>query len=190
MSSGHVTGQVLAIIGGSGLYEIEGLEHVEEVRVATPFGDPSDAVVRGRLGDTTLLFLPRHGRGHRIPPHEIPFRANVCALKKLGATHLVSISAVGSMKEDIAPGDFVVADQFIDLTKRRPSTFFEEGLVGHVGFADPVCEHMSPSAGGRGEPGRGEGPYAAARTCASKGPSSPPAPRASSTAPGASPSSA
>jgi 5'-methylthioadenosine phosphorylase len=138
-----MSGHVLGIIGGSGLYEIEGIEHVEEVRVSTPFGDPSDAVVRGRLGDATLLFLPRHGRGHRIAPHEIPFRANVCALKKLGATHLVSISAVGSMKEAIAPGDFVVADQLIDLTKRRPSTFFEDGLVGHVGFADPVCEHMA-----------------------------------------------
>jgi len=148
MSSGQVTGHVLAVIGGSGLYEIEGLEQVEEVRVATPFGDPSDAIVRGRLGDTTLLFLPRHARGHRIAPHEIPFRANVCALKKLGATHLVSISAVGSMKEAIAPGDFVVADQLIDLTKRRVSTFFEDGLVGHVGFADPVCEHMAGALAG------------------------------------------
>ena len=143
-----MSGHVLAIIGGSGLYEIEGLEHVEEVRVATPFGDPSDAIVRGRLGDTTLLFLPRHARGHHIAPHEIPFRANVCALKKLGATHLVSISAVGSMKEAIAPGDFVVADQLIDLTKRRTSTFFEDGLVGHVGFADPVCEHMAEALAG------------------------------------------
>jgi 5'-methylthioadenosine phosphorylase len=138
-----MSGHVLGIIGGSGLYDIEGLEAVEEVRVATPYGEPSDTVVRGRLGEVTLLFLPRHGRGHRIAPHEIPFRANVCALKKLGATHLVSISAVGSMKEAIAPGDFVVADQLIDLTKRRPSTFFDDGVVGHVGFADPVCEHMA-----------------------------------------------
>jgi 5'-methylthioadenosine phosphorylase len=136
-------GHVLAVIGGSGLYEIEGLSGVEEVRVETPFGAPSDAIVRGRLGDTTLLFLPRHGRGHRLAPHEIPFRANVCACKKLGATHLVSISAVGSMKEAIAPGDFVVVDQFIDLTKRRTSTFFEGGLVGHVGFADPVCDDLA-----------------------------------------------
>jgi 5'-methylthioadenosine phosphorylase len=143
-----MSGHVLGIIGGSGLYDIEGLERVEEVRVATPFGEPSDAVVRGRLGDTTLLFLPRHGRGHRIAPHEIPFRANVCALKKLGATHLVSISAVGSMKEAIAPGDFVVTDQLIDLTKRRSSTFFEDGLVGHVGFADPVCEHLGEALAG------------------------------------------
>jgi 5'-methylthioadenosine phosphorylase len=136
-------GHVLGVIGGSGLYEIEGLTSVEQVHVDTPFGAPSDEVVRGRLGETTLLFLPRHGKGHRIAPHEIPFRANVCALKKLGATHLVSISAVGSMKESIAPGDFVVADQLIDLTKRRVSTFFEGGIVGHVGFADPVCPLMS-----------------------------------------------
>jgi 5'-methylthioadenosine phosphorylase len=135
--------RVLGVIGGSGLYEIEGLTDVEEVRVDTPYGPPSDAVVRGRLGETTLLFLPRHGRGHRVAPHEIPFRANVCAMKKLGCTHLVSISAVGSMREDIAPGDFVVVDQLVDLTKRRVSTFFEDGVVGHVGFADPVCPALS-----------------------------------------------
>jgi 5'-methylthioadenosine phosphorylase len=134
---------VLAVIGGSGLYEIEGLTGVEEVRVDTPFGPPSDVIVRGRLGKTTLLFLPRHGRGHRIPPHLIDFRANVCALKKLGAKQLISISAVGSMKEEIPPGDFVVVDQFIDLTKRRVSTFFEDGLVGHVGFAHPVDADLS-----------------------------------------------
>ncbi len=110
---------VLAVLGGSGLYDLPGLEHVEEVAVDTPYGPPSDVIVRGRLGETTLLFLPRHGRGHRIPPHAINFRANVCALKKLGATHLLSVSAVGSMKETIAPGDFVVVDQYVDLTKRR-----------------------------------------------------------------------
>ncbi|HEX4447086.1 MAG TPA: S-methyl-5'-thioadenosine phosphorylase [Polyangiaceae bacterium] len=134
---------VLAIIGGSGLYDIPGLTDVEETSVETPFGPPSDAIVRGRLGDTTLLFLPRHGRGHRIAPGEIDSRANICALKKLGATHLVSVSAVGSMKEDIAPGDFVIVDQFIDLTKGRRSSFFGEGLVGHVAFADPVCDQLS-----------------------------------------------
>ncbi len=146
--SGETKRSVLGVIGGSGLYEIDGLTEVEEVRVETPYGPPSDAVVRGRLGDTTLLFLPRHGRGHRVPPHEIPFRANICALKKLGATHLVSISAVGSMKEAIAPGDFVLVDQLIDLTKRRVSTFFEDGVVGHVGFADPVCAAMSAALAG------------------------------------------
>jgi 5'-methylthioadenosine phosphorylase len=133
----------LAVVGGSGIYDLEGLQDLEEIAVGTPFGPPSDTVVRGRLGDTTLLFLPRHGRGHRIPPHQIDARANVCALKMLGATHLLSISAVGSMREDIAPGDFVVVDQFLDLTKRRPSTFFEDGIVAHVGFADPVCKDLS-----------------------------------------------
>jgi 5'-methylthioadenosine phosphorylase len=134
---------VLGVIGGSGLYDIPGLTDVRELRVDTPFGPPSDTVVEGRLGETRLLFLPRHGRGHRIPPHHIDFRANVCAMKKLGATHLVSISAVGSMREEIPPGDFVVVDQFIDLTKRRVSTFFEDGIVGHVGLADPVCSDLS-----------------------------------------------
>jgi len=131
---------VLGVIGGSGLYEIEGLAGVDEVGVDTPYGPPSDVVVRGRLGDTTLLFIPRHGRGHRIAPHRIDARANVCAMKKLGATHLLSISAVGSMREAIVPGDFVVVDQFIDLTKKRVSTFFEDGIVAHVAFADPVCD--------------------------------------------------
>ena len=131
-------GYTLAILGGSGLYDLPELAAVEEITVETPYGAPSDVIVRGRLGDTTLLFLPRHGRGHRVPPHGINFRANVCALKKLGASHLVSVSAVGSMKESIAPGDFVVADQYVDLTKRRVSTFFDE-IVAHVSFAHPVC---------------------------------------------------
>jgi len=143
--------KVLAVIGGSGLYRIEGLERVEEVRVDTPYGAPSDAIVRGVLGDTTLLFLPRHGRGHRLAPHRINFRANVCALKQLGATHLVSISAVGSMREAIAPGHTVMVDQFIDLTRRRESTFFDEGIVAHVGFADPVCAALSRAAGDAAE---------------------------------------
>jgi 5'-methylthioadenosine phosphorylase len=140
-----MTAHTLAVLGGSGLYELEGLTHVEEVRVDTPYGPPSDAVVRGKLGDATLLFLPRHGRGHRIPPHAINFRANVCALKKLGATHLISVSAVGSMKEAIAPGDLVAVDQFIDLTKRRVSTFFDEDIAAHVMFADPVCKDLAAS---------------------------------------------
>jgi 5'-methylthioadenosine phosphorylase len=142
---------VLAVIGGSGLYDIPGLADVQEIRVDTPFGAPSDAIVRGRLGETVLLFLPRHGRGHRIPPHKIDARANICALKKLGARQLVSISAVGSMKEAIAPGDFVVVDQFIDLTKGRTSTFFSDGLVGHVAFADPVDEALSAALGDAAE---------------------------------------
>jgi 5'-methylthioadenosine phosphorylase len=129
----------LAVIGGSGLYEIEGLTHKTELSVDTPYGAPSDVIVKGKLGDTDLLFLPRHGRGHRIAPHAINYRANIAALKMSGATHLLTVSAVGSMKEHIAPGDLVVPDQFIDLTKRRVSSFFDEGVVAHVGFADPVC---------------------------------------------------
>jgi 5'-methylthioadenosine phosphorylase len=134
---------VLGVIGGSGLYAMEGLTGVSELNVDTPYGTPSDTLVRGQLGNVTLLFLPRHGRGHRVPPHEINYRANLCALKMCGTTHVVSVSAVGSMKEDIAPGDLVVPDQFIDLTKKRTSTFFEDGVVGHVVFADPVCPLMA-----------------------------------------------
>lgn len=135
-------GYTLGVIGGSGLYEMDGVTELEELRVETPFGAPSDALIRAKLGETTLLFLPRHGRGHRIAPSEINARANIAALKILGATHVVSISAVGSMREEIAPGDLVVVDQFIDMTKRRVSTFFEQGVVGHVSFADPVCPAM------------------------------------------------
>ncbi|MEA2747845.1 MAG: 5-methylthioadenosine phosphorylase, partial [Myxococcales bacterium] len=130
----------LGVLGGSGLYEMDGLRDVTEIEVDTPFGKPSDVLVKGTLDNgTTLLFLPRHGRGHKVPPHQINYRANVCALKKSGATHLVSVSAVGSMKEEIAPGQLVVPDQFIDLTKKRITTFFEDGVAGHVPFADPVC---------------------------------------------------
>src|SRR5437868_4123978 len=131
----------LAVIGGSRLYEMPGLVDVERVAVDTPYGAPSDAVVRARLADSAdveLLFLPRHGRGHRIPPHAINYRANVCALKKLGAEALLSVSATGSMKEHIAPGDLVVIDQIIDLTKQRTSTFFDR-LAVHVAFAEPIC---------------------------------------------------
>ena len=126
----------LGVLGGSGLYEMDGLRDVTDLEVDTPFGRPSDVLVKGTLANgTTLLFLPRHGRGHRFPPHQINYRANVCALKKAGATHLVSVSAVGSMKEEIEPGHLVVPHQFIDLTKKRTSTFFEDGIVGHVPFA-------------------------------------------------------
>ncbi len=134
--------RTVGVIGGSGLYAMEGLENVEQFTVETTFGTPSDAVVSGTLsgphGDTRLLFLPRHGRGHRIPPHQINYRANILALKSLGAEQLISVSAVGSMKESIKPGDMVVVDQFIDRTRTRPSTFFEDGVVAHVEFADPV----------------------------------------------------
>jgi 5'-methylthioadenosine phosphorylase len=134
----------LGIIGGSGLYDLPGLTQIEEVTLATPFGAPSDVVVRGRLGETQLLFLPRHGRGHRIPPHRINYRANVFALKVLGAQHVLSVSAVGSLKEEIAPGDMVVVDQFIDRTRTRAGTFFEEhGVVAHVSLADPTDPALS-----------------------------------------------
>lgn len=135
----------LAVIGGSGLYEVPGVAELERVHVMTPYGDPSDAIVRARLeggGGAELLFLPRHGRGHRTPPHAINYRANICALKKLGATAILSISATGSLKESIEPGDLVVIDQFIDLTKRRVSSFFER-VAAHVAFADPVCPRLA-----------------------------------------------
>jgi 5'-methylthioadenosine phosphorylase len=130
---------VVGVIGGSGLYQIEGLADVREVEVATPFGAPSDAYVTGVLGGVRMVFLPRHGRGHRISPSEINFRANIWGLKLLGVTRILSVSAVGSMREDVKPGDFVVIDQFFDRTRHRPDTFFGEGCVAHVMFADPVC---------------------------------------------------
>lgn len=142
---------VLGILGGSGLYEMSGLSQIESLSVETPYGPPSDQIVRGRLGGTTLLFLPRHGRGHHIPPSSINYRANICALKKLGATHLLSVSAVGSMKEEIRPGDLVTVDQFIDFTKRRASTFFDEGIVAHANFADPVCPPLAQALGDAAE---------------------------------------
>src|SRR5688572_28992558 len=133
----------IGIIGGSGLYEMEGLSNIEETRVETPFGNPSDAIIQGTLGDARLAFLPRHGRGHRITPTDINYRANMYALKKLGCEWVISVSAVGSMKEHIAPGDVVIVDQFVDLTKHRVSTFFGEGLVGHVSFANPVSLQLA-----------------------------------------------
>lgn len=133
---------VVGVIGGSGLYAMEGLEDVREVRLATPFGEPSDAYVVGKLGGVRLVFLPRHGRGHRIAPTEINSRANLWGMKALGVTRVLSVSAVGSLREDIAPGDFVAVDQFIDRTRHRPDTFFERGVVGHVMFADPTCAEL------------------------------------------------
>jgi 5'-methylthioadenosine phosphorylase len=152
MAKSEATGGfTLGIIGGSGLYELPGLASAEDLLVDTPYGTPSDAVVRGRLGRTTLLFLPRHGRGHRHSPSDINYRANVCAMKKLGATHLVSVSAVGSMQESIEPGDLVIVDQFIDLTKRRKSTFFDDGIAAHVAMADPVCPLLAEATARAGE---------------------------------------
>jgi 5'-methylthioadenosine phosphorylase len=135
--------QVVGVIGGSGLYQIEGLQHVKEIDVSTPFGKPSDKFIQGLLGDTELLFLPRHGRGHRWLPTEINFRANIFGMKKLGVERIISVSAVGSLQEKIAPGHVVIPDQFIDRTTQRPSTFFGKGIVAHVSLADPFCKELS-----------------------------------------------
>jgi len=133
----------LGVIGGSGLYEIGGLSNVEEVWVKTPFGDPSDAIVLGNLGKTKIAFLPRHGRGHRIMPTELPVRANIYALKSLGVEQIIAVNAVGSLQEDIRPLDLVIPDQIIDRTKSRINTFFGDGVVVHVTFADPFCPVLS-----------------------------------------------
>lgn len=129
----------IGVIGGSGLYEMDGLTDVREERVSTPFGDPSDAIILGRLGGAEMAFLPRHGRGHRFNPSEVNYRANIFALKSLGVEWIISVSAVGSLKAEIAPGHIVVIDQFIDRTVARKPTFFEKGIVAHVAFGDPVC---------------------------------------------------
>ena len=133
----------LGVIGGSGLYAMEELTEVEEIRLQTPFGEPSDAYICGRLGAVRLVFLPRHGRGHRYLPSEVPYRANIYGMKMLGVDRILSVSAVGSMKEQIAPGHMVVPDQFIDRTTgKRANSFFGDGIVGHVQFADPLCHRL------------------------------------------------
>ncbi|WP_370170463.1 MULTISPECIES: S-methyl-5'-thioadenosine phosphorylase [Hyphomonas] len=133
----------LGIIGGSGLYEIDGLEDRREEQVETAWGKPSDALVRGRIGEVELVFLPRHGKGHRITPTDVPYRANIAALKAAGVTDILSISACGSLQEVYAPGEFVAADQFIDRTFARDKTFFGAGMVAHVSMAEPVCPRLS-----------------------------------------------
>ncbi|HMD40168.1 MAG TPA: S-methyl-5'-thioadenosine phosphorylase [Candidatus Acidoferrum sp.] len=133
----------IGIIGGSGLYEMAGLTDTKEIRLKTPFGDPSEAIVIGTLEGKRVAFLARHGRGHRILPSEINFRANVYAMKLLGVERIISVSAVGSLLEDLRPGEFLVPDQFFDRTKNRISTFFGEGLVAHVGFDKPTCGQVS-----------------------------------------------
>jgi 5'-methylthioadenosine phosphorylase len=132
----------LGIIGGSGLYSMPGLQDVREVRIETPFGDPSDAITLGTLSGVPMAFLPRHGRGHRLTPTEVPARANIYALKSLGVEWVLSVSAVGSLREDYKPLDLVVPDQIFDRTKNRPNTFFGEGVVVHVSFAEPFCPHF------------------------------------------------
>jgi 5'-methylthioadenosine phosphorylase len=145
-----VTEPAIGIIGGSGLYGLEGLEAVRWRRVRTPFGDPSDALCEGRYAGRRVVFLPRHGRGHRLMPSELPFRANVWALKSVGVEWVISVSAVGSMKDDVHPLDLVVPDQFFDATRRRVSSFFGEGIVAHVGMADPVCPGLAAVVAGAG----------------------------------------
>lgn len=135
--------KIVGIIGGSGLYEMDGLEDVERRRLSTPFGDPSDEFVVGRIGDTRMVFLPRHGRGHRFLPTEVPYRANLYGMKKLGAEWVIGVASVGSLREEIEPGHLVVPDQLIDRTFHRPSTFFGNGIVAHVAFADPFCPELS-----------------------------------------------
>lgn len=133
----------IGIIGGSGLYEMEGLTNIKEVKIRTPFGDPSDKFVLGTLEGARLAFLPRHGKGHRMLPSEINFRANIYAMKSLGVERIISVSAVGSMREEIEPSHIVIPNQFYDHTKRRVSTFFGDGIVAHVGMADPVCHSLA-----------------------------------------------
>src|SRR5215475_6095349 len=130
---------ILGVLGGSGLYDIDGLVDRQAETVSTPFGAPSGPLVSGRVGEARLVFLPRHGAGHRFTPSEINYRANVFALKAAGATRVLSISSVGSLREGMPPGDLVLVDQFIDKTFRRASTFFGDGAVGHVSFAEPTC---------------------------------------------------
>jgi len=134
----------IGVIGGSGLYEMEGLEAIERVKVETPFGEPSDEYVTGMLNGVRMVFLPRHGRGHRYLPSEVNYRANIYGMKKLGVEQIISVSAVGSLKDAIAPGHIVIPDQFYDRTKGiRKDTFFGDGVVAHAGFADPVCHTLS-----------------------------------------------
>jgi 5'-methylthioadenosine phosphorylase len=141
---GSMAENIVGVIGGSGLYELEGLTGIRNVAMKTPFGAPSDEFITGVLDGVPMVFLPRHGRGHRLLPSEVNYRANIYGMKKLGVTHLISVSAVGSMRDDIAPGHIVIPNQFIDRTNgTRINTFFGGGIVAHVQFADPVCAELS-----------------------------------------------
>lgn len=142
-----MSGWHIGVIGGSGLYDVAGIEDGRWVEVASPWGTPSDAIFTGRVGHARVSFLPRHGRGHRISPEAIPARANIDALKRLGVTDVLAISSVGSLVEDRPPGSFTIVDQFVDRTRGRPSSFFGTGLVAHVSMADPVCPRLSALAG-------------------------------------------
>jgi 5'-methylthioadenosine phosphorylase len=133
----------IGVIGGTGLYDIEGMSNIEEVDINTPFGKPSDSITIGRLEGVGVAFIPRHGRGHTILPSEVPSRANIYALKSLGVEHIIAINSCGSFKQEIKPGDILIPDQVIDRTRGRPSTFFGEGIVGHIPFAEPFCPGLS-----------------------------------------------
>lgn len=137
-----MTDPKIAFIGGSGLYEMDGLTSMEELEVGTPFGDPSDVIVTGSINGTSVAFLPRHGRGHRLSPTEIPSRANIYSLKSLGVERIVSLSAVGSLKEEIRPLELLIPDQLLDRTRDRIDTFFGDGIVAHIGFAEPFCSAL------------------------------------------------
>jgi 5'-methylthioadenosine phosphorylase len=143
-----MTTTTIGVIGGSGFYQMPALERIEQIEIDTPFGKPSDPFLRGRIGDAEVIFLSRHGKGHRILPTEVNFRANIFGMKTLGAQYLVSVSTAGSLRERIKPGEMVVPDQFIDRTWRRPGTFFGNGIVVHVSLADPVCPQLSAALAG------------------------------------------
>ncbi len=138
-----MTEPCIGIIGGSGLYDIEGIEDVQRIEIETPFGKPSDAFTQGTIEGRRVVFLPRHGKGHTILPTELNFRANIWGMKKLGVTHIIAVSAVGSMREEIKPLDIVIPDQFYDHTKGRKGTFFGDGIVAHMSFADPICPELA-----------------------------------------------
>ncbi len=174
----------IGIIGGSGLYSMKGLTETHEVALDTPFGTPSDPYVLGTLAGRKVAFLARHGRGHRILPTELNFRANIHGFKQLGVERILSVSAVGSLKQEHKPTEFVIPDQFLDRTKQRVSTFFGEGIVAHIAFGDPICPDCRQSW--RRAARRRASPNSAAPTSAWKARSSPPRPRAISTAVGAS----
>ncbi len=133
----------IGVIGGTGLYDIEGITDIEEVDISTPFGKPSDVITVGRLGGVSVAFLPRHGRGHRISPTELPSRANIYALKSLGVEQIIAICSAGSFKKEIKPGDLLIPDQLIDRTRNRVNTFFGDGIVAHIAFAEPFCSKLS-----------------------------------------------
>jgi len=151
MMAGMSAGTVVGIVGGTGLYDLPGLTDRAWTKIDSPFGPPSDEVLLGRLDGQPIAFLPRHGRGHRIPPHEINFLANIDVLKRAGATSLVSVSAVGSLRADLAPGTFVIVDQFVDRTLRRPKTYFGTGCVAHVSMAHPTCARLMGHLAATGE---------------------------------------